>query len=82
MVGREEMKYMVEARRARVGAANLLTDEVIFQETGLSRREAMEKAEIMASEGIQVFVSWYRANDGQIGYLNPGGNHEPVGKAW
>ena len=82
MVGREEMKYIVEARKARVGAGNFLTDEVVFEETGLSKKAAMEKAEVMSSEGMQVFVSWYRASDGQIGYLNPGGNHEPVGKAW
>ncbi|MBI2424187.1 MAG: hypothetical protein HYV27_15255 [Candidatus Hydrogenedentes bacterium] len=29
----------------------------------------------------QIFAQWYRASDGQIGYLNTDGN-SPVGKAW
>jgi len=29
-----------------------------------------------------IFVEWYRATDGQYGYLNRDGNHAIAGKAW
>lgn len=40
-----------------------------------------DKAEA-AGQGQQVFVKWFRKSDGQVGYLNRGGNHAITGKAW
>lgn len=30
----------------------------------------------------QIFVHWFRADDGQAGFLNRNGHHEITGKAW
>ena len=46
-------------------------------------RKASSEARTMAYRlpSHYVFVTWFRASDGQQGYLNPCG-HEPTGKRW
>ena len=55
---------------------------VVFEQAGLPRKAAIKMAEVKACEQVQVFIFWHRDSDGQIGYLNPGGSYELVGKAW
>jgi len=50
-------------------------------------QDAIETAKkIIENDGknlnYEVFVSFFRSSDGQTGYLNPDGNHSPVGKDW
>jgi hypothetical protein len=40
------------------------------------------KAEAAENKDAQVFVTWFRASDGQHGYLNSDGNHAITGTAW
>jgi len=47
----------------------------------LTEKEAVALAEKHADKG-HVFVRFYRQSDGQVGYLNPDGNHDITGKAW
>jgi len=55
--------------------------------TGDEASVAMVEAQL-ASRGAngrdrsQVFIHWSRDDDGQRGYLNPGGHHQVTGKAW
>ncbi len=47
-----------------------------------SERRARQIARAQAQIGAgQVYITWYRASDGQHGYLNRDG-HSPIGKAW
>ena len=45
-----------------------------------AKTQAIEDAE--ANPDCCVFVSFFRASDGQVGYLNPDGNHSPTGQSW
>lgn len=47
---------------------------------GIAKREA-EKLRASGSDA-RVYVTWYRPDDGQEGYVNPDGNHAITGKAW
>lgn len=44
--------------------------------TGIAKKEATENPD------KKVFITWYRKNDGQHGYLNPSGDHAITGEAW
>lgn len=48
---------------------------------GLNESGAAEEAASRADGNGQVFVEFFRASDGQVGYLNRDG-HGPVGRAW
>lgn len=39
-------------------------------------------AEMIADGEKQIYVSWFRASDGQHGYLNSDGNHAITGSNW
>lgn len=50
-------------------------------------KEAIETAREIVHNGgkylnYAVYVSFFRESDGQTGFLNPDGNHEPVGRDW
>lgn len=50
---------------------------------GLTKKEAIEKAKEESQNGdYQVFVSWFRASDGQKGYLNRDLDNSITGSAW
>lgn len=49
-----------------------------------SERDAEESALGLSVDypACQIFVSWFRASDGQHGFYNPDHNHDAVGKNW
>jgi TATA-binding protein-associated factor Taf7 len=47
---------------------------------GLAKQEAAKRRE--SGDDAQVYVKWYRADDGQRGYVNPGGDHAITGRPW
>ena len=52
---------------------------------GTETTVAMVEAQLAvrnAVPGSRVFIEWHRPDDHQIGYLNPGGNHDIEGRAW
>lgn len=51
---------------------------------GLTEKEAIElaKEKKLDLDGHAVYVQWFRASDGQKGYLNPDGNSSITGEAW
>jgi len=51
-------------------------------EDRLSQTEVTKQAKRYAKEGSEVYVKWYRYQDGQNGYLNRDGNHEITGYKW
>jgi len=56
-----------------------------IEKTTVSGSKVAEKAALEMCKkypGHRVFVSWFRASDGQTGYLNPGGNHGITGHDW
>ena len=59
-------------------------DDRDVEYTGLTLREAKEKAEELAKEITDrlVFVTWYRGSDGCSGYYNRAEGHAPVGESW
>lgn len=59
--------------------AGLNADAVML---GSSKREAAKVARETAKTRQGVYVTWYRENDGQRGYLNPDGNHAITGRDW
>ncbi len=49
----------------------------------LTERQAIKQAkEIRSEHNGETFITWYRASDGQHGFLNPSGNHEIMGISW
>ena len=57
--------------------------EDIYQDTGLSKVDAKAMALALVASGKSgVFVDFFRASDGQRGYLNADGNHSITGKDW
>lgn len=60
----------------------------IGEDDHISDIKSPEKATELAIRTCQenpecpVYVSWFRASDGQHGYLNRGGDHEPTGRNW
>ena len=62
------MKYTVEINH----------DQTI---NGLTKKEAIQQAKLYAEDGDHVIISWFRASDGQHGYLNRDG-HAVSGKPW
>lgn len=51
--------------------------------SGLSKAEAITEArEASKNSGQTVFVSFYRASDGQTVYLCPDGSYDVVGRSW
>lgn len=53
--------------------------------TGI-QNPALAKTLVQAAKrdypSCQIFVQWKRLSDGQVGYLNPDGNHVITGSAW
>jgi hypothetical protein len=47
---------------------------------GLAKQEAAKRRE--SGDDAQVYVKWHRKDDGQTGYVNPGGDHAITGRAW
>jgi len=49
----------------------------------LTKKQAVVKAKTLAkhTDG-NIYVEWYRASDGQRGYLNPDGSHAITGEAY
>jgi len=62
------MKYTVET------STGMIPDCTARAATATAKKEAKTDS--------HVFVSFYRASDGQHGYLNRDGNHAITGKAW
>ena len=51
--------------------------------SNISKNKAVKLAQELASKRESaVTVSFYRAPDGQVGYLDQEGNHSPVGQHW
>lgn len=50
--------------------------------TNLKLREAIKTAKQNADDNKQIFITWFRAKDGQHGYYNSDGNHSIMGKSW
>lgn len=48
----------------------------------LTMTAAKKMAKDAAAEGNEVYVKWYRYQDGQNGYLNSDGDHEITGRVW
>ena len=71
---RDEMKYAVEEQ-------TISGTDALWH--GLTQRRAIAAARHVAryTDG-NIYISWYRASDGQHGYLNPDGNHAITGEAW
>jgi len=72
------MKYTVEV---------ILDDVTEIIVPDLTKSQAMKMAVEMVydhrkDENCQIFVSWFRLDDGQHGYLNPGGDHAIIGQTW
>lgn len=57
-----------------------VNDEILYH--NLFKNQAISIAKEQAAQGNQVFVTWFRKNDSQQGYLNSDGNHEITGTAW
>jgi len=70
------MKYDIELETENCDRHNLASD-LSFKKAGKQARLAACKY-----DRCNVFVTWRRASDGQVGYLNADGNHEITGKAW
>lgn len=70
------MKYTVEVTSKKNG-------QPVADYPNCSQREAKRIAKQEAEDiNNLVFISWFRAVDGQHGYLNPDGNHAITGTAW
>jgi len=54
----------------------------IEQEDRLTMTEVKNMARNLAAEGYEIYVKWYRYQDGQNGYLNSDGDHEITGRLW
>ena len=51
--------------------------------SGLNQQLAKKTAKEAANQYKgKVYIEWFRKKDGQHGYLNPNGDHNPVGKPW
>lgn len=48
----------------------------------MAQRVARKAAQTHDQDGKRVYVDWFRASDGQHGYLNPGQGHSIIGKPW
>jgi hypothetical protein len=66
-----------------------MTYEVEIQNKGMyapdcTKKEAIALAQEFAQDKTNcgVYISWFRASDGQHGYLNPNGAHAITGQAW
>jgi hypothetical protein len=69
------MKYTVEVTKH---------GETIESAWVNGQRNAKATAREYAAEypDCQIYVSWFRASDGQHGYLNPNGDHDITGHPW
>jgi len=56
-------------------------EEILGDHLSERRAEAMARRAAATAKTGKVFVRWFRAADGQLGYLNRDG-HNPVGHAW
>jgi len=56
--------------------------ETILLASGLTEKQASEKAVKFAMEKSGITIEWNRASDGQHGYLNQDGSHAITGKYW
>ena len=76
------MIYTVTSEKIEDTGRGLLVGDK-FEEHGLTEKEAARVAERMSREddGNNVYVSWFRASDGQCGYLNRDG-HDTTGERW
>ena len=59
---------------------SLEVDGEIVEHT-LTKTEAIKKAKQYSLDSNDVYISWYRYSDGELGYLNKTG-HEITGKPW
>ena len=77
------MKYYISASTL-VGEPIDLKSKYGLQDetTGVKRAQALAHKAAAAHPGLYIFVAWFRASDGQKGYLNPGGNHDITGKRY
>jgi hypothetical protein len=52
--------------------------------TDLKLREAIKTAKVKANADTDkhIYITWYRASDGQKGFYNPSGDHELNGQSW
>jgi hypothetical protein len=77
----EMMKYTVSMENRKIGGEYKPAEYIVVNVT---QKQAVALASKTAEENPdkQVFVSWFRASDGQNGYLNSNGDHAVVGKAW
>jgi len=48
----------------------------------LKLREAIKTAKANSDEDKHIYITWYRASDGQKGYYNPNGDHTINGQSW
>jgi len=75
------MKYTVAAKRI-YDAGRGMIEETIYEDHGLSEKEAKKAAKRLATDkDYHVYVSFYRPEDGQYGYLNRDG-HAITGERW
>jgi len=50
--------------------------------TDLKLREAIKTAKANTDSDNKVYITWFRASDGQKGCYNPDGNHAITGYSW
>lgn len=69
------MKYSIIAE-SKMG-------ELTREANEISKNEIKKYVNDWKGQGEKfIYVTWFRKADGQIGYLNPNGNHEITGKNW
>ena len=75
------MKYTVTVEQVRDTRAGLV-QRTIAVRPGLTKDKAITLAEGFAVDNENhVYIAWYRASDGQTGYLNRDG-HGITGQRW
>ena len=75
--GRPTMRYTVVVKDRRGATIAEYPDNSLAASNRLAREEAGKD-----KDNRLVFVTWFRARDGQHGYLNSNGSHAITGEAW
>ncbi len=75
---KNQMRIRYAISRLAPGGDTILVSMVIGE--GKAIRAAHSAATAYPEDHI--YVTWLRGRDGCRGYLNPDGNHDPVGRRW
>jgi hypothetical protein len=58
----------------------MATDLTLNEAKNMAKKESKKAKE--AGIDKRIFIRWFRATDGQHGYVNPDGNYSITGKSW